>query len=124
MSTCSTVAYIQTDGKLKAIHVQLNGHDLGVGLALETHYTSREEIEGLMSLGNVGFLFDKPTLNTVEVLNKGANSISRCRNFDIQFGGRQTFNSVDEWFDFFDECDYAYFFDGDEWIIYKNIIVS
>ena len=80
MSTCSTVAYIQTDGKLKAIHIQLNGHDLGVGLALETHYASREEIEELISFGNVGFLFDKPSLNMDEIVKKGANPISRCRN--------------------------------------------
>jgi hypothetical protein len=124
MDTCATVASIQSDGTIKAIHIQVNGNDLGVGFALTTHYATQELVDELIAVGNVGMLSEEPIPNTVHFMNQGKLRELVSHDYSVDFRMSRNFANQEEWFDYFDHCDYGYFFDGSEWTFYKNILVD
>jgi hypothetical protein len=124
MKSCATVGSIQADGTIEAIHIQLNANDAGVGYTLTTHYKTQELVDQLISVGNVGTLSVKPTLNTVHYIDQGKPRDPVSHSYRVNFSDSRNFATQDEWFEHFDQCDYGYYFDGSEWTFYKNTFVD
>ena len=124
MTTCATIGSIQTNGTIEVIHIQVNGRDVGVGNTLITHYSTQELVDQLIAIGNVGILFEKPSINSVHLFPRGKPRVPVRHNYSTSFRETRNFATQDEWFEYFDECDYGYFFDGSEWTFYKNIVVD
>ena len=74
MTTCATIGSIQTNGTFEVIHIQVNGSDVGVGTTLITHYSTQELVDQLIAIGNVGILFEKPSINSVHLFPWGQTS--------------------------------------------------
>lgn len=59
MSTRSNIGILLPDSKVRAVYCHYDGYPSGVGKVLQHHYTSRNKIDRLISLGALSFLGEK-----------------------------------------------------------------
>ena len=104
MSTNSTIAIRNDDGTYRHIYCHWDGYLEGVGLTLLENYTTKEQVNELLDLGDCSTL---------------GESLE-----DSEFYGRDRYESgadagvVDGYDDLLDEChDYCYIFVDGEWTV-------
>jgi hypothetical protein len=120
MATRSTIAY-KTDRGVTAIYCHWDGYPAGVGKTLQEHYQAAYKIGKLVNMGDVSSL--------------GAE-IGKQHDFDARDGeddwttfygrdrgeknvGCKEFATIAEWLDHYGWSDYAYLWNGREWLVHK-----
>ena len=112
MATRSTIA-IKTEDGIKAIYAHWDGYIEHNGRILKNSYTTSEEVNALIELGDISQLGLDLDLTVAYGRDKGDAMT------DVE---PQTFESIAEWVEYFagSYCEFYYLFDGQDWIVSKG----
>ena len=109
MATRSTIA-IRTEDGIKAIYAHWDGYIEHNGRILKNSYTTAEEVNALIELGDISQLGLDLDLTVAYGRDKGDAMT------DVE---PQTFATIAEWVNYFtgSYCEFYYLFDGQDWIV-------
>ena len=112
MATRSTIA-IRTEDGIKAIYAHWDGYIEHNGRILKNSYTTAEEVNALIELGDISQLGLDLDLTVAYGRDKGDAMT------DVE---PQTFETIAEWVEYFagSYCEFYYLFDGQDWIVSKG----
>mgnify|MGYP000492044314 FL=1 len=112
MATRSTIA-IKTEDGIKAIYAHWDGYIEHNGRILKNSYTTAEEVNALIELGDISQLGLDLDLTVAYGRDKGDAMT------DVE---PQTFETIAEWVEYFagSYCEFYYLFDGQDWIVSKG----
>jgi hypothetical protein len=112
MATRSTIA-IKTEDGIKAIYAHWDGYIEHNGRILKNSYTTAEEVNALIELGDISQLGLDLDLTVAYGRDKGDAMT------DVE---PQTFATIAEWVEYFagSYCEFYYLFDGQDWIVSKG----
>jgi hypothetical protein len=112
MATRSTIA-IKTEDGIKAIYAHWDGYIEHNGRILKNSYTTAEEVNALIELGDISQLGLDLDLTVAYGRDKGDAMT------DVE---PQTFETIVEWVEYFagSYCEFYYLFDGQDWIVSKG----
>jgi len=90
MSTRSSIAVLQNDGKVKSVYCHWDGNLQGVGETLLHHYNTYERANALVALGGLSVVYENlnPLLSAPEAFPKGnVAEIITTHSFDRRQSG-------------------------------------
>lgn len=126
MSTRSTIAYKRADGGIVAIYSHWDGYPSYNGRILHNFYQAAYKIQKLIHLGDVSSLgaeigeqhdFD-------ERIDADTYADTRCTFYGRDRGEDgvdcKEFDNIQDWLDHYDWSDYAYLWNGKEWLVHNT----
>ena len=122
MSTRSTIAIANNDGKILSIYCHFDGYPEGVGQVLRHYYTEEDKIKSLINLGDISVLdeFVEPvgTQHSFDTPEVGV-TIAYGRDRKEEGTTPKEYPTFRDWLaatqSKFSMIDYAYLWDGSEW---------
>ena len=121
MSTHSSIAVMQKDGKVKSIYCHFDGYLQGVGAKLLTYYNDEEKANAIVDLGSLSYLDDK-----LEPTKPGHNfdhpepdvtvAYHRDRGEDFQ---QEVYQDLD-FYKFDMDMTFSYIFKDGKWFTYTK----
>lgn len=113
MSTRSTIAIKNNDGKIKAVYSHSDGYPQYVGKILFNHYYNADLIEFLISNGDISILKEE-VFSTV--------FYNRDRNEPWNLVRPMSFDDESSWVEFYKDSgvEFYYIFKNNKWHCYDN----
>jgi len=124
MATRSTIAYRTPEGRIVAVYCHWDGYPSHNGKILQEHYQEARKIAQLISYGDISSLgaeFGKQHEGIVIPAETLADTI--CTFYNRDRGEDTTcevFNDVPSWIDHYSWSDYAYLWNGREWLVHNT----
>jgi hypothetical protein len=107
MATRSTIAVQHQDGTVSQIYAHWDGYLSNNGNILYNSYTSCEQVEALVALGDVSSLSD--TIDDTEFYMRDRDEVDDC--------DARKFDSLDAFYLNYQEEDYNYLFANGLWLV-------
>ena len=117
MATRSNIAYKTPEGKIRSIYCHWDGYPAHNGEMLRRNYTTTEKVAALIELGSLSSLGaeigEKQDFDDRETQNEDwCLAYHRDRGEDLHIS---EYDDIPSWIDDMEE--YAYLWDGNEWIV-------
>lgn len=120
MSTRSTIAY-KTERGVTAIYAHWDGYPAHNGRILQEHYQAAYKIGKLVNLGDVSVL--GPEIGVQVDFDDRDAQEGQCVFYGRDRGekdvGCKEFATIQEWLDHYSWSDYAYLWNGKEWLVWR-----
>jgi len=120
MGTRSTIAYMEA-GKIHSVYCHWDGYPEYNGRILQEHYQEARKIGQLIQLGDMSSLGAE--LGTKHDFGSAPEGVctfyGRDRGEDDVDAGE--FDNIDEWLESYDWSDYAYLWNGREWLVHSYV---
>lgn len=125
MSTRSTIAYRTPEGRIVAVYCHWDGYPAYNGAILQAHYQEARKIAQLIGYGDISSLgaefgkqHDFGARDDAETLaDTTCTFYNRDRGEDTSCN---VFNDVPSWLAHYDWSDYAYLWNGTEWLVHNT----
>jgi hypothetical protein len=117
----STIANLQEDGSVEAIHLYFDSDISNTYLTLGSDYRTREKIEELLNLGHLISL--GRYIGSENPIYRPSREICLSFTRDDHLAGMdaEIFGTVESWLGSFYMCQAAYLFDGKDWLRFERI---
>lgn len=106
MATRSAIGMRTHDNRIKAVYCHWDGYLEGVGATLLASYKDVFKVNQLLDKGNISSL--ESTIKATEFYN------DTQPGFDDDY---VIFNTYEDLFEYFEDCEYFYVFENDQWIV-------
>jgi hypothetical protein len=120
MATRSTIAY-KTDQGVTAIYAHWDGYPAHNGRILQEHYQAAYKIDKLVNLGDLSVL--GPEIGVQVDFDDRDSHKGQCVYYGRDRGEKGTeckeFETIQEWLEHYSWSDYAYLWNGREWLVHK-----
>ena len=122
MATRSTIGYKTGRGTIRAIYCHWDGYPEHNGRILQDHYQAAYKIGKLVELGDLSSL--DAEIGVQVDFDDRASHEGQCVYYGRDRGetGVETkeFDSIADWLEHYDWSDYAYLWNGREWLVHRR----